>query len=174
MLVYAQMLVQQIDNEHSLLDPLAEPAAADQLPTSGGCCGSAAGSAGQPSTGLQAGGQDSSVGSVVAWFDCVWSSARACSSQGHSSGNRMSKIASYLLESLRALSGRLMSGAAALVWSVGQTVPALVSLWLARWRSPIVQRLAQSMLVQVYYMLDLSLGRVAADGSMDAALLWSH
>lgn len=60
---------------------------------------------------------------------CIWQSEKLCSAP---------KVAQQ--DQLAAMGARLVG---------------VLQVWLARWRSPVVQRLAQSMLVQVLYVGDL-------------------
>lgn len=102
-LAYAQMLIQEMDNETHLAE---------------------AGTSGESQSATGKGLTD--------WFNCMWTSAKACSSGSSSDGQR------------RQHSDWIMGCGAAL--------SSLGPVWLARWRSPIVQRLGQSMLVQLFYL----------------------
>lgn len=172
-LVYAQMLMQQMDNREQLKNSssawqlLADPGEETMAPSASSasattCCGRSAGS------GMAQPPVDSSIGDPIAgltnWFDCMWSSAKTCSSSGDKQTQQS------ILGSLRQLLWFLWNQ----LLAMGQIVASLIldmvehlrdklaridvvayaihSLWIARWRSPIIQRLAQSILVQVYYI----------------------
>lgn len=162
-LVYAQMLVQQIDNKHNLIDA---PTRADSPESSSSssatrCCGGGAAAADQLSDERQPPGESA----LLAWLDCVWTSARACSAgsaaatETRSLAARLIALIGHLFGSISSTATRLAAAALALLWSALRVGPALVPLWLARWRSPLIQRLAQSMLVHVYYIMHLSVAR---------------
>lgn len=72
---------------------------------------------------------DANTKGLADWFSCMWTSAKACGSGSPSSANQRRQHGEWLV-------------------SLSSLGPA----WLARWRSPIVQRLVQSMLVQLLYL----------------------
>jgi len=163
-LAYAQMLIQQMDNRNYLQEQVNLLERAD-LGTAAGCCGGAKGeqaarlSRGAPST---SNGQNTEGASVADWFNCMWTSAQACSSsKQHYDGSRLSKAAKLfefardsVAQVLTSLVGFFADTCKRLIALLG-LVWTLNSVWLARWRSPIVQRLLQSVLVQVYYVVSL-------------------
>lgn len=166
-LAYAQMIIQQMENRHnlathtSLLAGAASQAALDSAPPTGPCC------ARQPDDGqdlINADQGSASGGAGLAdWFSCMWTSARACSANTAQQQQRARTSGARLLELTTGLLGQLFGFVlSALVYLYERlaNVHALIySAWLARWRSPIIQRLIQSILVHVCYINSLMFAR---------------
>lgn len=166
-LAYSQMLIQQMDNQAHLIQDLQSGSSVQQQLVPGGACchGGQAAAADQPDDP-----------SLTDWFNCMWTSAKACSSPSVSMANNNDK------STLRPLFFRLMSS---LIDFCTQTFDSIMLLamiilqklasihlllhsvgavWIARWRSPIVHRLVQSILVQVSYIGSLLM---SSDGDDD-------
>jgi len=113
------------------------------------------------------------VESTIGWLSCVWSSARACSKANERALDTVSdsrgpsgwfsilwKITDFILAILSSLLASLF---ALILFAVNKlaglpkVAHSVYFVWLSRWRSPIIQRLMQSMLVQLYYIGSLLL-----------------
>lgn len=163
MLAYTQTLIQQMDNRQHLLD--WQDAQRNQLKsTSSRCCGhteshseSEQASFSLATTTKSADNQDDALRS---WFNCMWTSAKACQqvSQTSSRSSGSNWFMELIRDGLAQLSVSFLLALKHLytLFHNAFSVFGLARLlWLARWRSPIVQRLIQSMLVQVYYIGNL-------------------
>lgn len=169
-LAYAQMLVQQMENRHNLEGQagLFGGYADDEGPygLSSGCCNGGAKELISVRDYLE-----SSLSGVGNWLACMWTSARTCSAalareeqlRGTSRAARLldaavtfsSQLLGTLLGSLGYLYDRLLATPTLLA--------AVQALWLTRWRSPIIQRLMQSVFVQIYYTCSLVFAPEAPD-----------
>lgn len=153
-LVYAQMLVQRADDRAHVADQIELLSNTAQNSLSRNCCG------GDSDDDKAAAANAAAPDELTAWFECMWASARKCSGASQVSlepAARSSRAARYW-EWTRAVIAHLLTGAWALLLAGWHRLLSVVSLWhaarvhwLARWRSPIVQRLAQSMLIQTLY-----------------------
>ena len=162
-LAYTQMLIQQMDNRQNLE---AQASLLADRPSSS-CCHL---HNQEEQAVVDSKQQQQQQGSdMAAWFNCMWTSAKACSGgsgsqhQEHQGGSSFKQsrasrfwalIRYYLAQTLSSLSNagsfllQRYLHLSALIYSV-------YPVWLARWRSPIIQRHCQSMLVQVYYISSL-------------------
>lgn len=165
MLAYTQTLIQQMDNRQHLIDwQASQPKSAGAVSS---CCGQELSADQAAATSLTTPPpEDEDPNALRNWFNCMWTSAKACQhlSQvgsgklSHSSwsqrllellGDGLAQLSVSFLLTLRHIYAFIHN---ALAWFGLARL-----LWLARWRSPIVQRLIQSMLVQVYYIGNLLL-----------------
>lgn len=160
-LAYAQMLVQQMENKENLQswDHASLLLANSEAQHTGSCAGSSGGDSAHCLQGAQQAAGSTGGGALdfaMQWLSCVWSSAHTCSavSQPDSSATR----ASRLFDFLSSVWVSALSALAAAPFSFYHTLASLHFVWLSRWRSPIIQRLMQSMLVHLYYIGSLVLG----------------
>lgn len=183
-LAYAQMLIQQMDNKHHLQDQAgllaAPPSSADFGSPSGRSCCSGGdsgaklelfGESRQPAPSSLIDSTEDEGGQLSGWFNCMWTSAKACSGMSQQQQQQPSWMAK-LVEFLRGALGKLLVWTLELPLLVYRSLLELLGLlqaarllWLARWRSPIIQRLGQSMLVQLCYIGSLVLDDSARDGA---------
>lgn len=152
-LVYAQMLIQQMEMRHHLArdEQHQQPQALDEGASS--CCQSAASEAGG---GGPEGVGSSALGALAGWLECVWTSAQACGARDRERAPLASRLREAASGALGALGATIGAGYSQLA-NADAALHSAYALWLARWRSPIVQRLAQSMLVQVAYTASMAL-----------------
>lgn len=176
-LAYTQTLIQQMDNRQHLLDWQASTGATSQVGSS--CCAashkeSSSAVSRAPAASLEA---DQLPGAQLrSWFSCMWTSAKAChhlsqapSSTDSATGSGWARrLIELLSDGFGQLSGSLLvliNHLYALLEGAFSVAGVAHLLWLARWRSPIVQRLMQSMLVQVYYIARVLSATDSADGN---------
>lgn len=158
---YAQMLCQQIDNSNHLqangLAYLgADSTQLDRAADSAACCtGASLEEHNQP---------DRRRAELGAWLECMWTSAKACSGGGREDEDKKVKSSNFvrfirLLTNQATKVSEFILQMASLTYQrlfhFGSFLRTLNVVWLARWRSPIVQRLGQSILVQAYYIKTL-------------------
>lgn len=158
-LTYAQMIIQVTENNKLNENQLAYFPAA---PSESACCGSGGVGALAGLGGLtgdqQALGRHQEGSRLGTWLDCMWTSAKLCSAGSTDRENRPGWLAQLVglfawllgatLDALRLVADRL-------VGLLSLSSYSLAFVWLARWRSPIIQRLSQSILIQVYYIFEL-------------------
>lgn len=163
-LAYTQMLIQQMENKRNLSEDYQ--AATNLLLGTAGhddyeqhqqdttCCSSWPWESKEAEPGL--------LGSSLSWFNCVWQSTRACSQRaGQPTGSRASRLFGVLVGAFRqflALLINLVSHAYERLISAHLGLAHVYSLWLVRWRSPIIQRLMQSVFIQIFYICSILFG----------------
>jgi hypothetical protein len=163
-LVYAQMLIKEMENERNLAGETSLLSADDHEAPIGvghqhspGCCSSSASATAnqdeQRGTGL--------LEASTSWFQCMWNSAQACTRSVGDAGSQSSR-ASRLLDAILGVARQVL-GALLTVFAYvyNRTVNAptsiqyIYTLWLVRWRSSVVQRLMQSVFIQIYYICSI-------------------
>lgn len=191
-LAYTQLLITQMDNRKNLetevnrltsvpsskqaqasywfsssySNELSSPSAASKS----SCCGS---SKNEDKAGVDEEGDNQ----LSAWFNCMWTSAKACSGAERKGSSRqlvtggknqeeglgksramrfiefmynlMREIYNYQVKCSRFIMEKLQS--------LAVIIPFIWRIWITRWRSPIIQRLCQSMLVHFIYITSLLL-----------------
>lgn len=158
-LAYSQMLIQQMDNQAHLQQDLQTAASSSssssQLLADSSCCGGGAGKLAEQENNAH----DSTL---HGWFNCMWTSAKACSSSSEAAKVTTRPLIARIVASLIETCSQVFNSIVMLAMSVGHKLASIHLLlhsvgavWLARWRSPIVHRLVQSMLVQVFYISGL-------------------
>lgn len=177
-LAYAQMLVQQMENKQNLVDQnhqllldgqqLGFQSEA-QTATVSSCCATAADD--------QLDGPARAEGSSTSWLACIWDSAKACAratsraahegeqrtltdQQGPAGTNRVTRFMEALLSFFAQLTVflvALLAYASARLASLLSSLHVVYNLWLLKWRSPIIQRLMQSVFIQLHYICSLTL-----------------
>lgn len=180
------MLVQQMDNKRHLEGYandsnqilLLDSSDDEQYQTRqlfgagvGGCCGSTGAlsdSIAKP--GLFEG--------LTGWISCVWQSAWTCSQSTHSGGSGFGSLFSDQRVDTRSRAVRYFESATSLLWQLATFVLsalaylyyrftnlptslwAVNALWMSKWRSPIIQRLMQSVFIQLHYIYSLLMKNV--------------
>lgn len=169
-LAYTQMLIQQMDNRQ-LVDQelrLLSSSLSNADSALSGCCK-------QDSSATGISNQEGALASTADWFQCMWTSAQGCSARLQGTGAKETSRAARLLSFLVELSGQAIAALlAALHWlykrlaNLDGFLFSVNQVWLARWRSPIVQRLCQSMAFQLGYVAHLMLS-TGADADVGQA-----
>lgn len=154
-LAYSQMLIQQMDNQTHLIQDLQSTSSQPALAS--GCC-----SASSQADHIAHGAAAADSLPLADWFNCMWTSSKACSGGGGATNPPASDGKSPLARLLASVGELcvqifdslvlLASASLEKLASVHLLLRSVVAIWLARWRSPIVQRLLQSILVQVSYV----------------------
>lgn len=112
---------------------------------------------------------------LTSWFNCMWTSAKACSSGENADGynkqlaagsddgytkNRATRFIEYLFYLAKEIYNYQVKVSRLILDKLRNIVlimPSVWHLWATRWRSPIIQRLFQSMLVHFIYITSLLL-----------------
>lgn len=179
MLAYTQLLIQQTDNRYHLSEQISL-IDGDNSIKSPACC-SAASAAAADQSQLLASKEKEQQSDIEAWFNCMWTSAKACAQRPRSSfdaaasndneklaldsGNKTKQSrAARLFELFSEFCSQLMTSLIKSIWWLKERTSefdllfqSMYANWFARWRSPIIQRLAQSILVHVYFISALML-----------------
>lgn len=190
-LAYAQMLVQQMENKQSFMGQsatgdyrlLLDDSHGVAHPDRTSCCDGGHALSDEPHL-TKADPSDS-------WLSCMWNSAKACSqatSRGSADASSLldqrrpsANRATRYMEALLAFLGELVSGLVGLLALAAERLAGLhtylysgYALWLVRWRSPIIQRLMQSIFVQLHYICSLTLPVESEEVDDDGLVLASN
>lgn len=176
-LVYAQMIIKEMENKTNLEDQTSLlHDASDEQATGGGCCSSA--------HSLRSGdqkGASSLLDSSTSWLHCVWNSARSCAGTtaeaaggGTAATGVYTSRASRFLEAVLAFAGQCLATALTMFAHIynrlltsHMAIYYFYTLWLVKWRSSIIQRLMQSVFIQIYYICSTLFSSDADDGEVN-------
>jgi hypothetical protein len=158
------MLIKEMENKLNLADQtsfmLDSSDGGDAAP-SGGCCSSSS------SRGVQQDQTQNLLDSSTSWLQCMWNSAQACAGSGAPASSSLSvggvgqqsSRASRFLGTVLSFAGSMLGAFLALfayvynrILNSHTTIYHIYTLWLIRWRSSIIQRLMQSVFIQIYYI----------------------
>lgn len=183
-LAYTQLLISQMDNRKNLeievkrltnVHSSSQPtnywfSSADRDQQQGADAATCCGGGGSGSGG---GNREQEDGHLSSWFNCMWTSAKACS--GSNSGEISKRLAGsddgytrnratrfmeylyYLAKEIFNYQTKLSRLILDKLRNMVLIIPSIWHAWITRWRSPIIQRLCQSMLVHFIYITSLLL-----------------
>lgn len=140
------------------------------------CCGG--GSKGEDKAGADEKAEEDD-NQLSAWFNCMWTSAKSCSGAkidrkgssgqlvaggrnqeeefGKSRAMRFIEFLFNLMIELYNYQVKCLAFIMEKFESMAVIIPSIWRIWITRWRSPIIQRLCQSMLVHFIYITSLLL-----------------